>query len=122
MVAPFIDAIVTRRRRLLPLNIPNHGHCPDMPADVVVEAMCSIENGVVRGKDVAYAPPFLADHLRRVVTAHEFTVEAALSGSRDAALEAMLADPLGGRMDYHAIVSMTDELIAGTKPWLPQFA
>jgi alpha-galactosidase/6-phospho-beta-glucosidase family protein len=33
----------------------------------------------------------------------------------------MLADPLGGRMDYHAIVSMTDDLIAATKPWLPQF-
>jgi alpha-galactosidase len=122
MVAPFIDAIVTGRRRLLPLNIPNHGHCPDMPTDVVVEAMCSVEDGAVRGKHVAQAPPFLADHLRRVVTAHEFTVEAALSGSRDATLEAMLADPLGGRMDYHAIVAMTDELIATTKPWLPQFA
>jgi alpha-galactosidase len=122
MVAPFIDAIVTGRRRLLPLNIPNHGHCPDMPTDAVVEAMCSVEDDTVRGKHVAKAPPFLADHLRRVVTTHEFTVEAALSGSRKAALEAMLADPLGGRMDYHAIVSMTDELIASTKRWLPQFA
>jgi alpha-galactosidase len=122
MVAPFIDAVVTGRRRLLPLNIPNHGHCPDMPRDAVVEAMCSIEDGAVRGKHVAHAPPFLADHLRRIVTAHEFTVEAALSGSRDLALEAMLADPLGGRMDYHSIVSMTDELIAATKPWLPQFS
>jgi alpha-galactosidase len=122
MVAPFIDAIVTGRRRLLPLNIPNHGHCPDMPNDVVVEAMCSVEDGAVRGKHVAHAPPFLADHLRRVVTAHEFTVESALSGSRDAALDAMFADPLGGRMDYHAIIAMTDELIAATKPWLPQFA
>jgi hypothetical protein len=34
----------------------------------------------------------------------------------------MLADPLASRIDYDDMLRMTDELLAATKPWLPQFA
>ena len=33
----------------------------------------------------------------------------------------MLADPLAGRLPYEHVVAMTDELLAATAPWLPQF-
>jgi alpha-galactosidase/6-phospho-beta-glucosidase family protein len=49
-------------------------------------------------------------------------VEAALSGSRDQVIEAMLLDPLAGRIDFDHLEQMTDEMLAATKPWLPQFA
>jgi alpha-galactosidase/6-phospho-beta-glucosidase family protein len=50
------------------------------------------------------------------------TVEAAISGSRDAAVDAMLLDPLAGRIDFDRVEQMTDEMLAATAPWLPQFA
>ena len=34
----------------------------------------------------------------------------------------MLADPMAGSLPYEHVVSMTDELLAATGAWLPQFA
>ena len=64
----------------------------------------------------------LAEWLRRIVASQEATVEAALTGNRDKVVEAMLLDPLAGRIDFDHLEQMTDELLAATKPWLPQFA
>ena len=64
----------------------------------------------------------MAEYLRRVSTAQELTVEAALTGSRESVFEAMLADPLAGRLDYDALGRMVDEMLAATSRWLPQFA
>ena len=121
MVAPLIDSFITGKARSLPLNLPNAGQCPDLPPDVVVEAMCVADRDGVRGRDRAFAPPFFAEHLRRVSAAQELTVDAALSGRRDDVLAALLADPLTGRADYDRVEQMTDELLAATRPWLPQF-
>ncbi len=122
LVAPTIDSLITGRARDLPLNIPNEGQCPDLPAAVVVESMCTVDATGVRGRDRAVAPPVLAEQLRRVSVAQELTVEAAVSGRRDDVLAAMLADPLAGRIDFDAVGRMTDELLAATARWLPQFA
>ena len=52
----------------------------------------------------------------------EATVEAAVTGDREKVVEAMLLDPLAGRIDFDHLVQMTDELLDATKQWLPQFA
>ena len=52
----------------------------------------------------------------------ELTVEAAVTGSRDAVVDAMLVDPLAGRIDYRALQRMADEMLTATSKWLPQFA
>jgi alpha-galactosidase/6-phospho-beta-glucosidase family protein len=122
IVAPLIDSFLTGTRREFPINVPNAGQCPDLPADVVVESIGIADSGGLRGRDRAGAPPALAETLRRVSAAQELTVEAAVSGSREKAFEAMLADPLAGRIDFEQVAAMTEELIDATKPWLPQFA
>jgi alpha-galactosidase/6-phospho-beta-glucosidase family protein len=104
------------------LILPNAGQCPDLPADVVVESMCTVDGDGIRGRDRAIAPPVLAEQLRRVVVAQELTVQAAITGRRDDVLAAMLADPLAGRLDFDALGRMTDELLDATREWLPQFA
>ena len=35
--------------------------------------------------------------------------------------EAMMADPMAGQLAYDDIVTMTDEMLAATARWLPQF-
>lgn len=67
-------------------------------------------------------PSYLGEHLRRVVSSQELTVDAAVSGEPTTVLEAMFADPMAGSLPYEHVVSMTDELLAATAPWLPQFA
>ena len=63
----------------------------------------------------------MGEYLRRIHASQELTVDAALSGDRTTVLEAMLADQMVGRLDYHQVVAMTNELLAATAPWLPQF-
>ncbi|HEY7136175.1 MAG TPA: hypothetical protein VIB48_14020 [Acidimicrobiia bacterium] len=122
IVAPLIDSFLTGTRREFPINVPNAGQCPDLPPGVVVESIGVADSDGLRGRDHASAPPVLAETLRRVSAAQELTVEAAISGSREKAFEAMLADPLAGRIDFEQVAAMTEELIDATKPWLPQFA
>ena len=68
------------------------------------------------------APAPVGEWLRRVVASQEATVEAAISGDRDKAVEAMLLDPLAGRIDFDHVEQMTDEMLAATAQWLPQFS
>ena len=122
MVAGLIDSRLRDKPRDYPVNIANTGQCPDLPNDVVVESMCTIDGSGVHGRDRAVLPPVLADTVRRVALSQELTVEAAISGSRDAVVDAMLVDPLAGRIDYQALQRMADEMITATSKWLPQFA
>jgi alpha-galactosidase len=122
LVAPLIDSLMRDRPRDFPLNLPNAGQCPDLPADVVVESVCTADGSGVRGRDRAECPPGLAEHLRRVSASQELTVDAALTGRSETVFEAMLADPLASRIDWDQLQSMTDDLLAATAAWLPQFA
>jgi alpha-galactosidase len=122
LVAPLIDSFVRDHSRSFPLNLPNAGQCPDLPPDVVVESVCIADASGVRGRDRAQCPPGLAEHLRRVSASQELTVEAGLTGNREKVFEAMLADPLAGRIDWDQLQTMTDEMLDATAAWLPQFA
>ena len=122
LVAPLIDSLITGTERSLPLNIPNDGSVSDLPDRVAVETICRVDAGGVRGRETAELPPFLAEHLRRISASQEFTVRAALSGRRGEVLDALQTDPLAGRMDARRLELLTDELLAATRPWLPQFA
>jgi alpha-galactosidase len=122
MVAPMIDSFLRNRKHAFPLNIPNAGQAPDLPPDVVVEAMCVADADGLHPRDQARLPPVLAEWVRRIAAAQEATVTAALSGDREKVVEAMLLDPLAGRIDFDHLEQMTDEMLAATAQWLPQFA
>lgn len=121
MVAPVIDSLVTGARRELPLNLPNAGQAPYLPDDVVVETMCVVDGEGIRGRDALVPPAPCAEWTHRHVAVQELTVDAAVSGDRGLARDAMALDPLAGRIDLRAIDAMTTELLAATSQWLPQF-
>jgi alpha-galactosidase len=122
MVAPMIDAFLRDKPRTFPLNLPNAGQVLDLPADVVVEAMVVADGEGLNPRDELHAPPLFAEWLRRIVSSQEATVEAALTGDRGKVAEAMVLDPLAGRIDIDDVWRMADEMITATKQWLPQFA
>ena len=121
LVAPVLDSLLTGTRREAPLNLPNVGQCPDLPADAVVESICVVDGEGVQGRDRARVPAPLAEVLRRQVATQELTVEAAVSGDRRVTLAAFAIDPLAGRGDLRTTEAMAEELLAGTARWLPQF-
>jgi alpha-galactosidase len=122
MVAGIMQCRMNDQPGWFPLNLPNRGQVTDLPDGVVVESMVVVDGDGPRGRDEVAVPGAMAAELRQVSAAQELTVEAAISGRRDAVFEAMLVDPLAGRIDYESLGRMTDEMLAATKPWLPQFA
>jgi len=120
-VALLLEGLVTGEDKAFPGNIPNTGQVENLPPDVVVECMVVAGADGIAPRDRASVPSYLGEHLRRVMSAQELTVEAAVSGNRTTALEAMLADPMAGALPYEHVVAMTDELLTATSPWLAQF-
>jgi len=121
-VAELIDSRLRDRPRDLPLNIANHGQVPDLPGEVVVESMVTVDADGVRGRDVAALPTVLAEQVRRISAEQELVVEAAISGDRALVLDALFLDPLAGRSDHDTLVRMADEMLEATSAWLPRFA
>jgi alpha-galactosidase len=121
LVATMLDGIVTGKPRALPVNLPNRGNVTNLPDDSVVEIMGIADASGVHGRDHAAAPGIMGEFLRRINVVQEWTVEAALTGDRTLVLEAMMADPMAGQLAYDDIVDMTDEMLAATRQWLPQF-
>jgi alpha-galactosidase len=111
LVIDVVDALLTGNPVELPMNIPNAGQCPDLPEGAVVESICVADASGIRGHDQAVAPPALATHLRRIVTAQECTVEAAVNNSEDALLAALFSDPLAGALEHDALRALHAALL-----------
>jgi alpha-galactosidase len=120
--SPMIEAMLTGEPLEAPVNIPNAGQAPGLPADVVLESICVIDGDGIRGRDVSVLPQPFNEIVRRHTATQELTVEAALKGDRAMAAEAFALDPLAGRGDLRQTDAMVEELLAGTAEWLPQFA
>jgi alpha-galactosidase/6-phospho-beta-glucosidase family protein len=122
LVAELIEGVVTGTGRHLPMNLPNRGQVANLPEDVVVECIGTTGADGVTPRDEATVGSVLGEYLREVSLSQELTVEAALTGDRTRVLEAMLTDQVARAMPYEQLVAMTDELLAATAPWLPQFS
>ncbi len=121
LVAELIAGITTGEERHMPMNLPNHGQVQNLPDDVVVECIGVTGASGVRPRDTAGVGSVLGEYLRQIVASQEITVDAALTGDRTRVIEAMLTDQLAGHLPYERLVAMTDELLAATAPWLPNF-
>jgi len=122
LVATLLDGMLTGEARPLPVNLPNAGNVTNVPDDSVVEVIGIADASGVCARDRATVPGVMGEFLRRINVVQEWTVEAALTGDRTLVLEAMMADPMAGQLAYDDIVSMTDEMLDATSPWLPQFS
>jgi alpha-galactosidase len=121
LVAALLDGMVTGVARSLPVNLPNRGNVTNLADDAVVEIIGVADATGVKGRDTTTVPGIMGEYLHRVNVAQEWTVEAALTGSRTLVLEAMLADAIATQIAYDDVVKMTDEMLTATARWLPQF-
>ena len=119
---PLIDALLGGPTCTVPVDIPNDGSLVDLPVDAVIETIGVVTGGRIVAERQLSAPPAVADHLRRLVTSQELTVQAALSGDRELVVEALATDPFAGRIGRDELTAMADDLIAMNAAYLPQFA
>ena len=113
------DVIAHRSRRRPSFILPNDGYIDNLPLDSVVEAPGHVEDGVTRGVAVGSIPEHVAALLRHELAVQDLAVEAAMEGSRDLALRALLVDPMVN--SARAAERFLDDVLRSHRAWLPRF-
>ena len=115
-----MHSLLFDRRSVFSVNLPNSGQAPYLPTGAVLECNASAISGGFAALMADPLPPALVAKLCSKIAAVEITVEAALKGSRELMVQALLADGTVGAADKAA--ALADDLIAGHAEYLPQFA
>jgi len=115
-----IHSLQRDQRKLFSVNLPNAGQARYLPKDAIVECNAVAIGGGFAPVIADDLPPALIAKLQEKLAAIEITVDAALTGSRDLMLEALLAD--GAVHDPDTARALRDDLIAAQAAHLPQFA
>lgn len=92
---PIIEGILTDANYVEDsVNIPNDEIFTNLPKDAIVECPAIVNKNGVNGFKLGEYPKGLAAFLRTQYSIQDLVVEAALSKSKDLALQALLADPV----------------------------
>ncbi len=102
------------------LNIPNHGLIPNLPDDAIIEVPGLISGLGVQGLGFAPLPEGIAELCRRELALTELVIEAAVTGDRQLALQAMLLDPMINDIDTARAI--LEDFLCEFEPYLPQFS
>lgn len=114
-----IAAIANNRDTWAVVNVPNNGAIPFLPTDASIETACLVNASGIRPLTFGSLPNSVWGLVAAVKNYETLTVEAAVEGSRDKALLALLAHPL--IMDYDLAKPMLEELLEVNRRYLPQF-
>ncbi len=116
-----ITAVLANANLPLPaLNLPNEGYITNLPPGAVVEVPGTVSGWGARGLGVGDLPRGIAELCRRQIEVQELVVEAAVTGSRALALQALLHDPLVH--SAKAALAILDDLLRLEADALPAFA
>ena len=117
---PIIAAQVTgQERRIDAVNIRNDGLIDNLPAWAVVEVPATAGRSGLRGVPVGPLPAGIAGICSAQARVQDLVVDAAVKGSRELALQALLIDPVVP--SAQAAERTLDELLAVHAPYLPAF-
>lgn len=107
-------------RGVFSVNLPNSGAVSNLPDDAVIEVPAAATGRGFSQLHSGPLPDVLAAILLKKIAAIEVTVEAALQGSRELFVEALLLD--GSVKNREAAEALCTDLINGHRDHLPQFA
>jgi alpha-galactosidase len=98
------------------VNLMNDGYIDNLPRDMVVEVPATVDKNGVHGVKLGTLPKGIAGLLNNQVAAIELAVEAALTGSREIALQALLVDPIVTSL--RGAEKLLDDMLELQKPYL----
>ena len=100
-------------------DVRNNGAVPAWPADWVLELPCKVARAGVHPLPIAALSPVCAGLIAQVKAYELLTAEAARTGDRKVAYEALLAHPLGPSADK--VQAVLDDMLETHKAYLPLF-
>jgi len=103
----------------LAANLPNKGQIPNLPLNAIVETPVQVNGAGIHPIHVDELPEPIAELLRREVAVAQLSVDAAVEGSREKALQCLLLDPV--ITDITTAKKVLDDYLAEYKEYLPQF-
>lgn len=107
------------RRDVQILVTRNNGSIPDLPDDASVEVPCVVGAHGVTPLHMGPLPETIRALCQQAKAWESWTVEAGVTGDRDAALMAMMTNPLVP--SYDVAKGLLDEMLPANKEFLPQF-
>jgi 6-phospho-beta-glucosidase len=114
-----INAIANNVDTWAVVNVPNNGAVRMLPDEAVIETACIVNRSGIKPLALGEPPSSVWGLVCAVKNYEQLTVEAAVEGSREKALQALLAHPL--IMDYDLARPLLDDLLEANRQWLPQF-
>ena len=103
------------------VNLPNEGQIDNLPREAVVETLGLVDPLGFRPIAIGELPPLLEQLITPHCNCQLMTLDAALTGDKDLAFDALMTDPICSHLSPSEIRKMGSELMAATKKWLPQF-
>ncbi len=118
-VLDIIQAIRQDAGQVYSANLPNRGQVPNLPAEAIVESPATADGAGLH--PIAHPPlaPGIVGTLATRLAWVETVVEAALEGSREKVVQALVLDGAVDSLD--TAVKLADELLAAHAQHLPQF-
>jgi alpha-galactosidase len=115
--AAAIGGILHNKKRVLESGIvPNRGTIPNLPYDAAVEVPVMADAAGIHPVSLGPLPDAIAKLLHTQVNVQELAVEAAMRGSKEIALQALLIDPVVNSAS--AAVKLLDELWDVNRPYI----
>jgi alpha-galactosidase len=101
------------------VNLPNSGYITNLPEGAVVEVPGIIDSDGVTGVPVGELPAPVAELCRRETALVDMAVDAAVTGDRKLALQALMFDPMVDDIDLAR--RLLDDYMTTHAAYLPQF-
>jgi alpha-galactosidase len=120
LVIRVLESLASKRNDFYEaVNVPNMGSISDIPSKAIVEVPGVVGNIGVKPVQVGQLPDTITELLRQQLTHIDLTVEAALTGDRKLALQALLMHPSIPTLEVAE--NILDDLIKYESKYLPQF-
>ena len=117
--AALVASLNANTRDVQVVNVHNDGAIPNLADDDVVEVSCTVDREGAHPLPVDPLPPEMHGLVAHAKAYERLTIAAALSGSREDALIALMANPL--IPDWDTAVPLLDALLEVNRPLLPRF-
>ena len=117
-----MESIVTDTPYQIGGNVLNRGLITNLDPDACVEVPCLVNKLGVQPTAIGKLPPQLAAMNMTNINVQLLTIEAAVTGKKDAIYQAAMLDPhTSSELSIDDIVSLCDDLIEAHRGWLPEY-
>ncbi len=118
-----VGATQIQQRGTIGGNVMNNGLIPNLPANAVVEVPCLVNRNGIQGTFAGALPEQLAGLNRTNINVQLLTIEAALTGRKEAIYNAAMLDPhTSAELPLDSIRALCDDLIKAHGKMLPKLS